>query len=147
VLWVRHVRRTIWDNSSRVLALLGQVRAMVWISVSVYGLGMLVLRLVDDVLVRLVTSVPIRPLGAAWPGWDFLLVVIGLIASVANGFRRKLAAPHSTNWLKRIASWIVVATAIVMVGAIVWAGLYWKSSATSSAAAAATSPQASAAPQ
>lgn len=139
VLWVRHVHHTVWDNSSRVLALLGQVRAMVWTSIAVYGLGMLALRLVDDVLVRLVTSVPIRPLGATWPGWDFLLVLIALTAAVANAFRRKLGAPLSTSWIRRITSWIVVAAALCVVGAIVWMGLRWKSTATSTAPAAAAS--------
>ncbi|MEI9953345.1 MAG: serine/threonine-protein kinase [Pseudomonadota bacterium] len=41
LLWVLHVRRRVWDNSSRVLALLGQVRAAVIAGGSMYGLGLL----------------------------------------------------------------------------------------------------------
>ena len=52
ILWFLHIRRKIWDNSSRVLALLGQVRAAVVAGVVSYGLFLLAFNVLDGFLVR-----------------------------------------------------------------------------------------------
>jgi serine/threonine-protein kinase len=71
LLWFLHIRRRVWSNSSRVLALLGQVRGAVLAGATSYGLLVLAAHLVDDFLVRFLGP-QVSAVGATWLGWNLL---------------------------------------------------------------------------
>ena len=125
LLWVLHVRRKVWDNSSRVLALLGQVRAAVIAGVSMYGLGLLALHVIDDFAVRVIGGTGLPAMGATWPGWSLLLPAMALNASVTVVWRRRLAAIRS-GWRRRLAVGLVTSVGLLVFAALVVTGLWWR---------------------
>jgi len=128
LLWVLKVRRTVWENSSRVLSLLGQVRAAVIAGVSTYGLAFLVLHVVDDFAVRLSQDSALPALGASWPGWSLLLPVMALNASITVVWLRRLAVIRS-GWRRRLAVTLVASLGLLVLVALVVGGLWWRGSA------------------
>jgi len=125
LLWVLRVRRRVWDNSSRVLALLGQVRAAVIAGISVYGLGLLTLHVIDDFAVRVIGGAGLPAMGATWPGWSLLLPAMALNASVTVVWRRRLAATRS-GWRRRLAVGFVTSVGLLVFAALVVTGLWWR---------------------
>jgi len=125
LLWVLHVRRKVWDNSSRVLALLGQVRAAVIAGISMYGLGLLALHVIDDFAVRVIGGTGLPAMGATWPGWSLLLPAMALNASVTVVWRRRLAAIRS-GWRRRLAVGLVTSVGLLVFAALVVTGLWWR---------------------
>jgi serine/threonine protein kinase len=125
LLWVLNVRRSVWENSNRVLALLSQVRAAVVAGISSYGLGFLVLHVVDDFAVRLSKNSELPAIGAAWPGWSLLLPAMALNAAIIVVWRRRLAVTRS-GWRRRLALVLVTSLGLVVFGALVAGGLWWR---------------------
>jgi len=125
LLWVLHVRRRVWDNSSRVLALLGQVRAAVVAGSSTYGLSRLALHVVDDFAVRLLVNSGLPALGATWPGWSLILPLLALDAALTVVWRRRLAGIRS-GWRRRLALSFATGLGLVVFAALVAAGLWWR---------------------
>jgi hypothetical protein len=129
VLWFLHVRRRIWDNSSRVLALLGQVRAAVLAGVATYGLLMLAFNVLDGFLVRLLARPGLKPVGATWAGWHLLLPAIALTSAVAVALRRRLAHSSLPGWQRLLAVWSITGLAVALAAALVYLGLLWRAGA------------------
>jgi len=129
ILWFLHIRRRIWDNSSRVLSLLKQVRAAVLAGVVSYGLMILAFNVLDGFLVRFLARPEVKPVGASWAGWHLLLPGIALTAAVAVGFRRRLAASSLPGWQRLLAVWSVSGLAVAVAAALVYLGLLWRSGA------------------
>ena len=125
LLWVLNVRRRVWENSSRVLSLLGQVRAAVIAAISVYGLGLLVLHVTDDFAVRLSGGSGQPVIGAAWPGWSLLLPVMALNAAVTVVWCRRLSVIRS-GWRRRLAVGLVTSLGLAIFGALVVGGFWWR---------------------
>ena len=125
LLWVLNVRRRVWENSSRVLSLLGQVRAAVIAGISVYGLGLLVLHVTDDFAVRLTGGSGQPVIGAAWPGWSLLLPVMALNAAITVVWCRRLAVIRS-GWRRRLAIGLVTSLGLAIFGALVVGGFWWR---------------------
>ncbi|HET7544911.1 MAG TPA: hypothetical protein VFK05_33830, partial [Polyangiaceae bacterium] len=123
VLWVLHVRRRVWESSSRVLALLGQVRAAVIAGISAYGLGLLALHVIDDFAVRLHERVP--ALGVAWPGWSLLLPIMALNAALTVVWYRRLATIRS-GWRRRLSLTVATSVGLVVFIALVLGGFCWQ---------------------
>ncbi|WP_170319501.1 serine/threonine-protein kinase [Polyangium spumosum] len=75
ILFIRHMRKTVWANTVKAIELLGRLRRPVVVGLCAYGFGSMLVRLIESVLLR-------RAVGVAWPVWDVLLLVIALVASV-----------------------------------------------------------------
>jgi serine/threonine protein kinase len=125
VLWVLHVRRRVWESSSRVLSLLGQVRAGVIAAISMYGLGLLALHVVDDFAVRVIGSSGLPAMGATWPGWSLLLPVMALNASVTIVWCRRLSTIRS-SWRRRLSLSFAMSVGLLVFGALVFGGYWWR---------------------
>ncbi|HWZ93001.1 MAG TPA: serine/threonine-protein kinase [Polyangiaceae bacterium] len=125
LVWVLHVRRRVWDNSSRVLALLGQVRAAVIAGVTTYGLGLLTLHVIDDFAVRLVGDSGLPAMGATWPGWSLILPLMALDAALTVAWRRRLSGIRS-GWRRGLAMWFATSLGLVVLVALVAGGLWWR---------------------
>jgi serine/threonine-protein kinase len=76
LLGIRHLRRTIWDNSAKALDLSDRLKLPVIVGLVAYGLGSLLVRFIEIVVLR-------RAVGVAWPAWDVLLLLIGGGAALA----------------------------------------------------------------
>jgi serine/threonine protein kinase len=125
LLWVLHVRRRVWESSSRVLSLLGQVRAAVIAGISMYGLGLLALHVVDDFAVRVFGSSGLPAMGVTWPGWSLLLPIMALNASVTTVWYRRLSTIRS-SWRRRLALGFAASVGTLVFGALVFGGYWWR---------------------
>ncbi|HYQ43153.1 MAG TPA: serine/threonine-protein kinase [Polyangiaceae bacterium] len=124
-LWVLHVRRRVWESSSRVLALLGQVRAAVIAGISMYGLGLLALHVIDDFAVRVVGDSGLPAMGVTWPGWSLLLPFMALNASLTVVWCRRLATIRS-GWRRRLALGFATGLGLLVFGALLFGGVWWR---------------------
>jgi serine/threonine-protein kinase len=123
ILWLRSIRTNVWENSSKVLLLLGHVRAALVTAVSVVGLGTLGLHLVDDVLLRFIQHPHLAPVGATWPGWSPVLVVAALMLAVMVVLRRRLLLVKPRPFVRVLWAWVITGAGVVSVLAVLYAGL------------------------
>ncbi|HWA75257.1 MAG TPA: serine/threonine-protein kinase [Polyangiaceae bacterium] len=126
VLWFSRIRSEVWHNSSRVLALLGQVRAGVVAALVGYGVSALSLHLVDDFLVRLLGDPRLKPLLASWPGWNLLLTLVALVCAVFMLLRRRVLVSVRPGFRQLLALTLVSAASLGLVASIVVFGLHWR---------------------
>jgi len=75
ILAVLHVRKNIWENSVKAVALADRLRGPVLSGLCGYGFASLLVRVVESVALR-------RAVGVAWPVWDLILVAIGATAAL-----------------------------------------------------------------
>jgi len=129
VLWILHIRKRIWTSSSRVLALLGQVRAAVLAGIISYGLLVLLFHVVDDFLLRFLGGSNVKAVGATWTGWNLLLPAVSLVTSVAVAERRRLLVSVPPGWRRLLAVWLVSGIALGTVSGLVYLGLVWRAAA------------------
>jgi serine/threonine-protein kinase len=126
LLWFLHVRRRIWENSSRVLSLLVSVRAAVLGGIISYGLFVLGFHLIDDFLVRFLGRPDVTAVGATWQGWNMLLPAASLVLAIAMGWRRRLLASAQPGFRRLMMLWLVTSVALVLSAGIVRVGLAWR---------------------
>jgi len=74
ILTVNYVKKSAWQNTARVVDLVKRFRWPVLIGLSAYGLGSLLVRVVETVILR-------RAVGAAWPVWDLVMVLFGVVGA------------------------------------------------------------------
>ena len=127
-LWILRVRRRIWDNSSRVLLLLGQLRGAVLAGIVSYGLFQLAFNVQDSFLVRLLSNPNVKPVGAGWVGWNLLLPAAALTCALGTGWRRQLLTTWQRGWRQKLALWLITSLALAVVTGIIYGGLLWRSS-------------------
>jgi serine/threonine-protein kinase len=125
VLWVLRVRSSIWDNSSRVLAALGQLRAAVLGAIVTYGVLLLGFNVLDSVLVRLLERPEVRPADVHWTGWNLLLPAIAVTAGVALGWRRSLLE-EPAGWGRSLSRGCVGGAALALIAGLLCAGWWWR---------------------
>jgi hypothetical protein len=82
VLIFRNLFRATWDNTARVLEALKLVRAPVLAGLGAYGLVALTLRVLETFVLR-------TQVGIAWPFWDVLLPLAGLLAGATAFFVKR----------------------------------------------------------
>jgi serine/threonine protein kinase len=126
LLWFVHIRRRVWDNSSRVLALLGQVRGAVLAGIVSYGLLVLAAHVLDDFLVRFLARPEVKPVGVSWTGWNLLIPAAALVTAITVAWRRRLLATLSPGWRRLLLVWLVTGLAITIVTGIVRFGIVWR---------------------
>jgi serine/threonine protein kinase len=126
LLWFFHIRRRIWQNSSRVLALLGQVRGAVLAGATSYGLLVLASHVVDDFLLRFLGPPQVSAVGATWTGWNLLLPAAALVTAVTVAWRRQLSSTIQPGFRRLFAVWSLTTLALAIVTGIVRFGLVWR---------------------
>jgi serine/threonine-protein kinase len=126
ILWLTHVRRRIWDNSSRVLVLLGEVRLAVLSGALAYGLGTLALHLIDDFVLRILSESKLRPVGATWTGWNLLLPVVSVLAALAVVVHRRIAISARPGFRRVLSLGLATLVSLGLLGATVYGGIRWK---------------------
>jgi serine/threonine protein kinase len=128
VVWFFYIRRKIWGNSSRVLALLGQVRGGVVAGLCTYGLLLLAFHLIDDFLLRFLARPDVKPVGATWSGWNLLLPAVALVSAVAVAHRRRLVSTVQPGWRRFCAVWFFTSAAMVIAAGFIYLGIVWRAS-------------------
>jgi serine/threonine-protein kinase len=126
VLWVLRVRSRIWDNSSRVLAALGQLRAAVLGGIVSYGLLLLGFNVLDSFVVRLLEP-EVRPVDVHWTGWNLLLPAIAFTAAGASGVRRRLLE-QPPSWARSASRACMSGVALAIIAGLLWIGWRWRTS-------------------
>lgn len=129
LLWFLHIRRRVWTNSSRVLALLGQVRGAVLAGATSYGLLVLAAHVVDDFLVRFLGPPQVSAVGASWTGWNLLLPAAALVTAITVAWRRQLSNTLQPGFRRVFAIWSLTTLALAIVTGIIRFGLVWRAAA------------------
>jgi serine/threonine-protein kinase len=125
-LWFFHIRRKIWDNSSRVLALLDQVRAAVVTGIISYGLLVLLAHVVDDFLLRFLGNARLKPVGVTWIGWNLLLPAVALVSGLTVAWRRRLLSSVAPGWRQLVVAWLAVGLGVLLGAGVVYFGILWQ---------------------
>ena len=125
VLWVLRVRSRIWDNSSRVLAALGQLRAAVLGGIVTYGLLLLGFNVLDSFVVRLLERPEVRPVDIRWAGWNLILPAIAFTAAGALGWRRRLLE-RPASWARSLSRGCVGGVALAISAGLFCVGWWWR---------------------
>jgi serine/threonine protein kinase len=109
-LLVRHLRKTIWNNTAKVVALVETVRAPLVVGIGIYGMTALLQRLAEVVVLG-------HSAGVAWPGWDLVLFLFGLAgAGAVLGTRRLEKSPAAgSSWDRMATTAVGVAAAVLVV--------------------------------
>ena len=126
VLWLGRIRQRVWDNSSRVLALLKSVRTGVVAGAVSYGLAALGLRFFDDFLVRTLADARFQPLGASWPGWNLVLAAVALISVLGMLLRRRLLSSLRPGFGRSFVVTLLSLTLIAAIAGTVAFGMRWR---------------------
>lgn len=125
ILWFLHIRRRIWDNSSRVLSLLVRVRASVLAGAVSYALLVLTFQLIDGFLSRVV-PLSLAPLQPGWPGWSLLLPAAAFVIAISTAWRRQLLSARDPGWQRfALLSLLAGVTGLIAL-AIVYGGVLWR---------------------
>ena len=143
-LWVmlRRLRRNVWGNTTRVMALLAAVRSAVLAATVSYAVAALLLRVIVALPASLQRmAVPVVDL--ADPRWDVLLPLAALVAAALASVRqRALSVPLTRT--RRLAAAVLLLIQLLAVPSVLAAGLGWLS--TEALAAADASPPEPSAP-
>lgn len=127
LIWTGRLRRTVWTNHPRVIALLDSVRGVLFAAVLSYGLATLAVRFLDDVVARLVA---VRFIGQdvvrGWPGWNLLYMVVALVMAGVTGARLGIERVASSGFARRAMPLLSFAGALVCVF-VLYAGFVWRS--------------------
>jgi len=82
-LLVARLKKTVWDNTSRVYELVMRSRWVVLAVFGTYGLCNVFVRFLETVVLR-------RAVGASWPVWDVLFTLIAVAAGAGVAFLPRL---------------------------------------------------------
>ena len=126
LVWFLHIKKKVWDNSSRVLSLLGQVRGAVLAAITTYGLLVLAFHLIDDFLVRVLARPDVKTVGATWLGWNLILPAVALVSAVAVAKRRRLIDTVRPGWRRHFAIWFFTGLAVAIAAGLVYLGIVWQ---------------------
>ncbi len=126
LLWFLHVKRRIWNSSSRVLGLLSQLQGALLAGIVSYGLLLLGFHVVDDFLLRFLGETRVAAVGVGWVGWNLLLPVVAFVAAVAYAERRRLLTTVQPGWQRLLAVWFFTSLATGIAATLVYLGLVWR---------------------
>ncbi|MCA9622557.1 MAG: serine/threonine protein kinase, partial [Myxococcales bacterium] len=135
-LVLRHVKRTIWPNTARVLELLTRLRPPVLAGLGTYALGTLCLHAAEAVVVR-------RAVDVAWPGWDLVLPLFSL--AVAGATAVGVGTSQKPGFVDRLGLAVGAGIVAGLGGVIVLASLAGRAEGEPTAATPSEAPSATAA--
>lgn len=124
VLFIRWIRRRVWNESRRVAELSFAARTAVITAVGTYGLVWLASRLFDGVILRLMGK-PVR-IDLNWPGWDFLLPLIGVGAGLVALLREQALCGISRGWRRALIATLALLATVSLVAFVIPVGLRWQ---------------------
>jgi len=137
VLIVRRIRRRVWENTGRVLGLLSGVRTAVLTAVTIYGLAWIGFRVIDGVVLRLMGE-PFRA-NLSWPGWDFLLPLLGLGAGVVALLRERALSEMLSGWRRALVVALALMATLALAAFAIPVGIRWQAHQPALASASVTS--------
>jgi serine/threonine-protein kinase len=125
-LLVRRVRRDVWENSAKVLALLERVRDPLMAALAAVGCAALTLRFIDGVVARYATSgLFAHGAGMAWPGWNLLFPLVAAIAAGAALLRARLHNDNAGRIKRLLLGPGLSALVIAVVAGALYGGFRW----------------------
>jgi hypothetical protein len=121
---MRRIRRLVWENTNRVLGLVSGVRMAVLTAVATYGLAWFGFRVFDGVVLRLMGE-PIR-VNITWPGWDFLLPVVGVGAGIVALLRERALSEMLRGWRRAVVVALASLATLALAALVIPLGLRWQ---------------------
>jgi hypothetical protein len=124
LLVVRRIRSLVWGNTNRVVGLLSGVHGAVLTAVATYGLAWLSFRFFDGIVLRLMGE-PIRA-NITWPGWDFLLPVVGLGAGAVALLRERALTEMLRGRMRGLVVALASLATLALAAFVILLGLRWQ---------------------
>jgi serine/threonine-protein kinase len=139
VLAVRHIKRYVWQDSTRVLRLLASMRAVLAASMVAYAATAVTIRLIDGFVSRFSDDeLMVGPEGTAWPAWTLVLAAVSALAAAAEALRRALVSGGGRRGPSRIRTFFagpaLGGVTLLVAAALLYGGLSWRASMESAAA-------------
>jgi serine/threonine-protein kinase len=140
LLLIRKLRKSVWDNTARVFAVLQQMREAVTLALFAYGVGALSWLFLDNVLVHFVDMPQLASTsGLRWPGTPLVLLAAAIWLSAGSLLRTQLAQPGAwidrakddgaRRWRRFFAGPCLTVFSALGVSAFVVFGALWRSDA------------------
>src|SRR5690606_23761036 len=123
----KHVKKSIWSNSARVVDALTVVRGPLISALVAYGTVSILLRFGDDFLSRLgQNSLLARTPGIGWAGFTWVLPAACL---VATGFSYLIARIDKSQLSETKRAWssvVLRASSMLLILGVVWSGVHFR---------------------
>ncbi len=127
VLALRRIRRSVWDNSLKVLELVHSMRTPLLGGLAGYGMTALLVRSLEGVGSQFTdASVLHGPEGLAWPGWNALLLAAGAVTAAMLGLQQWLRRKSSGRILRIVFGPGLIASTVLIVLGMVALGFRWR---------------------
>ncbi|MGE0323901.1 MAG: protein kinase [Polyangiaceae bacterium] len=116
VLAYARVRKNVWNNSARVLELLGTIRAVLVAGGAAYGLAAIIVR-IHDGLISIGQPALGRAVATGWAGWSTVFFVVAALAGAGALLRRLLLRSKAGRVRKFLVGPLLVLATLVGMGA------------------------------
>jgi serine/threonine-protein kinase len=127
LLLIARLRKTVWTNHARVIALLEIVRGVLLAAVLSYGFAAITVRFFEAVVGRISGSTLFEsPAGEGWPGWNLLFLIVALVMGGLTGTRIGIDRKSGSGLLRRITP-VFIWCGVFVSGLILYAGFMWRS--------------------
>ncbi|MCA9629192.1 MAG: serine/threonine protein kinase [Myxococcales bacterium] len=123
ILAYARVRKNVWNNSARVIELLGTVRAVLVAGGAAYGLAAIVVRIYDGLISIGQPSLG-RAVATGWAGWSSVFFVVAALAGGAALLRRLLLRSKAGRVRKFLVGPLLVLLTLAGMGAVLRLGFH-----------------------
>lgn len=126
-LGVRHLRRTIWSNSAKVIDLLKAVRNPLFAGIVCYGLTSIFLRFADEFVGRFAfSSWLLRDPGISWPGFTWILPSVALLAALLSYQKKRWSEGTISEARRHLLGAPLLTLTVVLTLVLVFLGISWR---------------------
>jgi serine/threonine-protein kinase len=85
VVWMHYVKKSVWKNTPRAIAMALRLRRTVLFSAASYGAASLAVHLLQTLVQR-------HALGVAWPGWNVVLFFVAVVVATLTWVTTSIGA-------------------------------------------------------
>ncbi len=126
-LWISHFRKTVWNNSAKVLDWLTSLRDPILGGFIAYGVAPLALRLGDAFVSRFGFASVFSPTpGLSWPGFTWILPAVGGIAALLVHLRQRYSRGTSSLLRRYLLGAPLHLVTFVLGVTLLWVGVLWR---------------------
>jgi hypothetical protein len=130
ILLLRHLRKTTWDNTTKVVKLLDTTRLALLASMAAYGSAAMLVRVLDAVMVRIEPNDLFgRGGGSSWAPWSIVFAAVSALAAFVVVWSRRVmraGGRDPSRFRQFIAGPGMAVGGLLLGSALLYAGFTWR---------------------